>query len=361
MGKFSTTIILLFSLFQFQATAQEAVVDTTVYQIVDQQPRFPGCEQLDTTLAVINQCSQANLLSFVYKNLRYPLEARQNGNEGTVVANFIVEPDSTISDVQIVRDIGGGTGGAVLELVNVMNQIGVRWTPGKKQDKDVRTRFTLPVKFKLKEAPPYIMSGRDTIYTTVDTPLTYAGGDAALVKHIDEKLEYPAVGNDSCMIGAMDAQVLVERSGKVRILDLSDYSNLGIDYQFTAISAITSTIGNWTPAMYQGRNVPTSTNIRLSFIPTDTEKCKTTIENFRRANDLAIEGAALYEQEEKETGLMKLSEAIDLFPDNAEFLYTRGQIYLNDNQMPEACADLTKVKSILSVGWFDNILPLICK
>lgn len=360
MGKYIFTF-LLFLLTIHSITAQTTTTDTTVYLVVDEMPRFPGCEQLDTTLAVINQCSQANLLAFVYQNLVYPLEARQNGNEGTVVANFIVEPDSTITDVQIVKDIGGGTGAAVLELINVMNQIGVRWTPGKKQGDIVRTRFTLPVKFKLKEAPPYVMVDRDTVYTQYDTPLTYQDGDEALLDFIEQKLEYPAIGNDSCSIGAMDAQVLVEPNGKVRILDLSDYNNLGFDFQFAAINAITSTIGKWTPATYQNRNVPTATDIRLAFIPTDKNKCKTTIDNFQKANTLASEGANLYDNDQKEEGISKINEAITLFPDNAEFLYTRGQIYLNDNQMAEACADLTKVKSILSVGWFDNILPLICK
>lgn len=360
MGKYIFTFLLFLWTLPIIAGAQTSVIDTTIYQVVDELPRFPGCEKLDTTQAFINQCSQRNLLAFVYQNLVYPLEARQNGNEGTVVASLVIEPDSTISDVKIVRDIGGGTGAAVLELVNVMNQIGVRWTPGKKQGKDVRTRFTLPVKFKLKEAPPYVMVDRDTVYTVFDTPLTYQGGDEALSTFIEEKLEYPAIGNDSCAIGAMGAQVLVEPDGRVRILDLSDYNNLGFDFQFSAINAITSTIGKWTPATYQERKVPTSTDIRLMFMPTNEDKCKTTIANFKRANTLAIEGATLYENEQKETGMAKLNEAITLFPDNAEFLYTRGQIYLNDNKMPEACTDLTKVKSILSVAWFDNILPLIC-
>lgn len=360
MGRFLTIIITLLSIFQLHATAQTAVTDTTVYQVVDEMPRFPGCEQLDTTLAVIKQCSQAVLLNFVYKNLRYPIEAQQNGNEGTVVASFVVEPDSTISEVKIVRDVGGGTGASVLELISVMNEIGVRWTPGKKQGKVVRTLFTLPVKFKLKEAPPYTLIDRDTVYTKLDTPLTYQDGDAALTSFIADKLEYPAMGNDSCLVGMMDAQVLVEPSGKVRILDVSDYNNLGFDFQFSAINAITSTIGKWTPATYEGRNVPTTTDIRVAFLPTDEAKCKATIESFNRANTLAAEGAQMYDNDEKEAGLAKLDEAIALFPDNAEFLYTRGQIYMNDNQMPEACADLTKVKNILSVGWFDSILPLIC-
>lgn len=360
MSRFYILFLLLHGFLHLAAQSQNTALDTTIYQIVDEMPRFPGCEQLDTTVAFKNQCAQRNLLQFVYGNLRYPLKAQRDGNEGTVVVSFVVEPDSVLSNVQIIRDIGGGTGAAVLELVSVMNEVGVRWSPGKKQGTTVRTRFTMPVKFKLEEAPPYTFVEGDTVYTQWDAPLTYLEGDTSLARFVAEQLTYPDIGNDSCSIGAIDAQVLVEADGDVRILDLSDYNDLGLDFQFSAINAITSTMGKWQPATYDGRLVPTTTDIRLTFVPTDTVACASQIARYEQANVLVAEGAQLYEQDQKEEGLARISEGIALFPGNAEFHYIRGQIYMNDNQMSEACTDLTEVKRILAVGWFDNILPLIC-
>ena len=85
--------IFIFLTFPGGIFAQELGIDTTIFKVAEEMPRFPGCEHLDTTMAAKTQCSQASLLSFMYGNIRYPLEARQNGNEGTVVIGFVVEKD----------------------------------------------------------------------------------------------------------------------------------------------------------------------------------------------------------------------------------------------------------------------------
>ena len=55
-----------------------------------------------------------------------------------------------------------------------------------------------------------------------------------------------------------------------------------------------------------------------------------------------------------------MDEAIALFPNNAEYLYARGQAHIELKNMEQACEDLTKVKEILLVSWVDNLLPIIC-
>jgi len=56
-----------------------------------------------------------------------------------------------------------------------------------------------------------------------------------------------------------------------------------------------------------------------------------------------------------------MDEAIALFPNDANFLYVRGQSYLELNKFPEACRDLSRVKQLASVDWFDTLLPVICR
>lgn len=335
-------------------------VDTTIYTVVEEMPRFPGCEQLDTTIAIKHKCSEQSLLNFIYQNVRYPLEANQNGIEGTVVITFIVEPDSTISDAQIVKDIGGGCGLEAMRVVSQMNDIGVRWVPAKKDGKAVRVKYTLPVRFKLEEAPPYIMVGLDTVYTTLETPLEFTGGNDALRDYLGERVKYPASGNDSCSIGSIDVQILVMPDGKVRILDLTDFNDLGFDFWYEAIDASTSTFGKWIPATYEGRAVPSAYDLSLSFIPT-AATCKDKIDRYEVAVNLANEGLDMYNAEEKEAGIAKITEAIEMFPKDAGFLYMRGQAYLDMNEFSAACEDLSQVRRIALVNWFDTILPIICK
>ena len=122
---------------------------------------------------------------------------------------------------------------------------------------------------------------------------------------------------------------------------------------------INATKGQWELAEYKGRKVPTSYVVRIDFQPTDNQ-CEYVISNFKTAQELVTEGSALFNEGSQEEGLVKLSEAINLFPDNAEYLYARGQAYLELSQMDKACTDLSKVKELLLVSWVDNLLPLIC-
>ena len=267
-------------------------------------------------------------LVFIYQNIRYPLEAQQNDIEGTVVVSFIVEKDGTISSPEVLRDIGGECGAEVLRIINGMNQVNLVWTPGKQDGQIVRTKFNLPVKFKLEEAPPYTLVDNDTVYTVWDTPLDFEGGMEGLNAHLESRLKYPEVGNDSCSIGYIDMSVLIEPTGVVRILDLNDHNSLGIDFQYEAIDAMTSTIGKWKPATYKDRKVPTAYDHRHAFIPTNTQKCQQIIADFEKANLLMDEGMELYNTEQKEAGLNKMTEAINMFPHNADFfICTRTSLF----------------------------------
>lgn len=339
--------------------AQTAESDTTIYQVAEEPPRFPVCETLDTTIEFKKECAQLQLLAFMNRNIFYPLEARQNGTEGTVVLSFVVEKDGSISYPKILKDIGDGCGLEALRVVNAMMEEDVKWVPGKNNGQPVRTAFNLPVRFRLQEAPPYTLVGRDTIYTTFDTALDYEGGIEALTAQLNSGLDYPPSGNDSCAIGVIDMQLLIDRRGGVRILELVDYNDLGFDFWDEAVKVATSTAGKWIPATYQGVKVPTAYDISLTFSP-DVASCKARVDSYQRAVKLLNEGADLYDKEEQDAGITKMTEAISMFPKDANFLYTRGQAYLNLNRFPEACADLSLVKAIALVDWFDSLLPIIC-
>ncbi|NJL74962.1 MAG: energy transducer TonB [Saprospiraceae bacterium] len=206
--------------------------DTTIYVVTEQMPRFRfgGCEQLDTTLQVKQQCSQQALLAFVYANLQYPLQARLDNIEGTVVTSFVVEPDSSISNISLLKDIGGGCGNAVLSLLDAFNPNNIKWIPGKKDGLDVRVKITLPIKFKLTEAPPYVVLEGDTVYTRMDQEAVFSGNNASVTEYIEEKLPYPAAYLDSCVIGYMDVQLLIQPDGVVKTLNVLDYCYLGLDF-----------------------------------------------------------------------------------------------------------------------------------
>jgi len=358
MKTFYTSLLLFFTVFAFGQT--EPIDTSKVYPVAEYMPMVANCAAWDTTYQMQRQCSQEVLLKFIYANVNYPDSARMNGIEGTVVISFVVNPDSLISDIKIVRDIGAGCGDAALQVISALNPLGLKWAPGKQRGIPVKVSMNIPVKFKIKEVPPYDIVKGDTIYNTFDKALAFKGGEAAMVDFIAENLKYPAVGNDSCSIGTVEVKALVEKDGNVRILEMNDFCNLGMDYQFEAISTTTATINQWEVAEYKGQKVPATHLIRMDFKPTSAA-CKATLSKFDTAQKIAVEGSNLYNSGQQEAGIAKLSEAITLFPDNAEFLYARGNAYLDMQNYTGACEDLTKVKDILLVTWVDNLLPVICK
>jgi TonB family protein len=356
-----TLILLALSLNAIVLTAQEVpAADTTIYRALERPARFPACEELDTTLAVIQQCAEQSLLEFMYGNIRYPQEARAQNLEGSVVTTFVVEKDGSLSNLSILKDIGGGAGLEVLRVVEAMNNSQIRWVPARKDEEPVRFQYTLPIKFKLEEALPYTMVGRDSVYTIYDTPLDFTGGAEALRVYLEENLEYPAVPADTCIVGRVELQLMVRPSGEVRILDLVDYNDLGFDFWYEAVDAATSTYGKWDLATYEGRQVSAAFDLSLPFIP-ESAACATLVDEYKAANELAQEGARLFEEEQQEVGLAKLTQAIDVFPRNAEFLLMRGQAYLDMQRYNEACSDLRLARSIALVTWYDAVLPIICR
>ncbi|MCO6478530.1 MAG: TonB family protein [Phaeodactylibacter sp.] len=121
-----------------------------IFKIVEEMPRFPGCEDLTASMEEKRQCANKKLLEFIYENIRYPAVARDNGIEGTVVVSFVVDQKGFVKDAQVVRDIGGGCGQEALRIVELMNSMPNRWTPGKQRGRAVKVLFNLPVKFKLE-------------------------------------------------------------------------------------------------------------------------------------------------------------------------------------------------------------------
>lgn len=88
---------------------------------------------------------EENLYFFLNSNINYPVFARENNISGTVVVNFIIEKDGSITNVSVLKDIGGGCGEEAMRVVKAMP----KWNPGKENGVTVRTSFNLPIKFVL--------------------------------------------------------------------------------------------------------------------------------------------------------------------------------------------------------------------
>lgn len=103
-----------------------------LFEIVEQTPSFPGGIE--------------ELMKFLRTNLVYPPNAQANGKQGQVLVQFIVKKDGSIFKPKVIRSVDPEIDAEALRVVSIMP----KWQPGKQRGKPVRTRFTIPVTFRLK-------------------------------------------------------------------------------------------------------------------------------------------------------------------------------------------------------------------
>lgn len=339
----------------------QAAVDTTIYNIADEAPRFPSrCETLDTVAAVKSQCAQIALLDFVNRRVIYPQEAREQNISGMAVIGFTVEKNGRISIARILKDPGGGLGLAALRAVASMaSEVG--WRPAFIDKKPVRFNYVLPIRFRLEEEKPYVLTDRDTVYVKLTKPLAFSANDGDLAGYFSENISYPSIGEDSCRTGQLDLQLLVHPDGRVDVQDIIDYNNLGTDFTFEAINVATGSYGKWSPGEYEGRPVTSAYDVSFSFAP-ESAGCQETVNAYNVAVRQMVEGQRMAQDSATlSAGLEKMGEAIDMFPNDGRFRIMRGQVRMDNNRLQGACEDLSIAKRLALIDWFDSVLPLICR
>ncbi len=86
-----------------------------------------------------------NLLEYIFKNIKYPDEARDKNITGRVIVKFIVDEEGNITDPVVLRSPDKSLSDESLRVIRTLP----KWNPGKKDGKNVRVYFTLPIKFSL--------------------------------------------------------------------------------------------------------------------------------------------------------------------------------------------------------------------
>mgnify|MGYP002563779458 CR=1 FL=1 len=111
---------------------EEEVEEQQIFQVVEEMPEFPG--------------GMAECLKFLAKNIKYPTIAQENGVQGRVIVQFVVNQDGSIVDPVVVRSVDPYLDKEALRVIQMMP----KWKPGKQRGKAVRVKYTVPVTFKLQ-------------------------------------------------------------------------------------------------------------------------------------------------------------------------------------------------------------------
>jgi protein TonB len=127
------------------STGDEPVADEEAFMVVEEMPRFSGCEDIkDEDKAA--ECFNREVGKFLGKNINYPQRAKEAGIEGTVFISFVVGSDGNVKDVKILRGIGYGCDEEATRVISKLP----KFKPGMQRGRATPVIYSLPINFKLK-------------------------------------------------------------------------------------------------------------------------------------------------------------------------------------------------------------------
>ena len=91
------------------------------------------------------------LKRWVYEYIKYPDSAIQNGVEGRVIVEFVVDKKGKVTDVEIVRGVDEELDAQVEKVVLASP----KWKPAQLRGREVSVRISVPVEFKLTKSPTF--------------------------------------------------------------------------------------------------------------------------------------------------------------------------------------------------------------
>ena len=86
--------------------------EAQIFQVVEDMPAFPG-----------------NVTKWISKNVKYPVLAMENGIQGKVYIQFVIEKDGSITDVKVARGVDASLDKEAVRVVKAMP----KWKPGKQR------------------------------------------------------------------------------------------------------------------------------------------------------------------------------------------------------------------------------------
>lgn len=229
-----------------EVSVQEDKQGDVLLHPVETMPEYPG--------------GQAGLNKYIIENLIYPPTAVNDGIEGRVVCQFVVEKDGSISDVKVVRSVAPILDNEAVRIIKNMP----KWKPATQEGKAVRTNYTLPVSFKLspKENNTPSTTSNNNIMNEVDKIPEFPGGQNGLMQYIGQNLRYPATAVKNKKQGRVTCQFVVEKDGS--ITDVEVVRSIDPDLDKEALRVVKA-MPKWTPGSHKGETVRVRYTLPINF------------------------------------------------------------------------------------------------
>ena len=230
--------------------------EDTVYQIVEQMPQYTGGEEA--------------MMKYVAENIKYPQAAKDKNISGRVFVSFVIEKDGSVSNVKVVRGIGGGCDEEAARVIKEMP----KWKPGMQKGKPVRVNYMMPIFFKLDDGQPAksvkkekannpdMTPDKNGVYQIVEEMPKFPGGEDALMDYVSKNVVYPKEAQEKGISGRVFVGFIVEKDGSVS--DVKVLRGIGGGCDEEAVRVI-SGLPKWKPGKQEGKPVRVSYQMPINF------------------------------------------------------------------------------------------------
>jgi periplasmic protein TonB len=135
---------------EIQVNLDVEMTEETKVEQIEIKHEKEEAEDIDQIFTIVEEVAEpiggnTAFYKYVRDNMKYPALARRMNVSGRVFCEFIVNRDGTIQDVKVVRGIGAGCDEEAIRVL----QGSPPWKPAKQRGKAVRSRFHMPLIFKL--------------------------------------------------------------------------------------------------------------------------------------------------------------------------------------------------------------------
>ena len=113
-------------------SAKSTASDYITYEAVEEKPEYPG--------------GMGELGKLLSSNLKYPLKSFENGVQGEVLVQFVVDKEGNVEEVTVFKGVDPYLDAEALRVIKMMP----KWKPGKHEGKEVNVKCTIPVGFRLQ-------------------------------------------------------------------------------------------------------------------------------------------------------------------------------------------------------------------
>ena len=109
----------------------EEVDDDRIFDVVEENAQFPGGDEA--------------CIKWLHDHIKYPSICQEQGVQGRVIVAFVVNKEGSIVDVKVLRSPDQHLSDEAVRVVKQMP----KWKPARQGNRSVRSRFNLPVMFRL--------------------------------------------------------------------------------------------------------------------------------------------------------------------------------------------------------------------